>query len=59
MEMFFAGALWEEVAVHERNSAEVMVAGHSTACQADPGSLIVLEVTLQTRLPSGISMILV
>ena len=45
--------------MHDRNFAEVMVAGHRTVYHADPNSLIVLEVTLQTFLPSGISIILV
>ena len=39
-EGFFTGALWEEVAVHERNSAEVMVAGHRTVYHADTDSPI-------------------
>jgi len=41
MGSFFTGALWEGVAVHERNSAEVMVAGRSSVYHADPGSLII------------------
>ena len=40
-EVLFTGALWEEVAVHERNSAEVMVAGRSTVYHADPDSLMI------------------
>jgi len=37
----FKGALWEEVAVHERNSADVMVAGGSTVYHADPDPLMI------------------
>ena len=40
-EVFFAGALLEEVSAHETHSAEVMVAGHGTIYHADTDSPIV------------------